>query len=612
FTVQRNAGEGEVSGIKFIFSNETGTETRTENIILKELEPKRFTFHLGMNVSGITKISIAPIFSSNGKESIGNVVASYDVKTGVSFKAQNSSCDPAVNPCGSAVCGTATNGTCGTISCGTCSTGTCNSTGQCVAGCAPATCASLGYNCGTWNNGTCAGTLSCGIYGNGSCQTGFNCVGGSCVAQTSNNCGNGVVDPGEACDGTNVNGYTCATVAAGFVSGTLSCSSDCKRYITTSCVAGDVHTAADCSQAAVQVAITSASDGDTVQVPEGSCTWTSGITINKRIILRGAGKTITVITSNMPNGLINLGLSGSRITQLGVILQNTNGMGIVAEGTNWRVDHSRFQSTSSAGEVEGVICSGSNDHAPVGVVDHNDFENTIVLTIGAVDMLSNPIWAEPLGLGTNNAVYVENNSFTGTMAFLQITDANYGGRYVFRYNIVNDSYIEAHSLQGYHRSTRSWEIYNNTLNQVNHGMWIPMFLRGGTGVVFNNIITGYWSGDGFALDNVRSFTDLSFPPGRCNGISLWDGNAQANGYPCRDQIGRSTDQWLWTDSSPYPPQALDPAYFWNNKKGDGSDIVPFIHNGVNAWIVENRDYYVGTSKPGYIPYTYPHPLTLIN
>ena len=66
--------------------------------------------------------------------------------------------------------------------------------------------------------------------------------------------------------------------------------------------------------------------------------------------------------------------------------------------------------------------------------------------------MANKIWAQPLGLGTNNAMFVEDCFFHFTK-FGNAIDANYGGRYVFRYNIINDAYIEAHSVQGTHRAS---------------------------------------------------------------------------------------------------------------------------------------------------------------
>jgi hypothetical protein len=194
-------------------------------------------------------------------------------------------------------------------------------------------------------------------------------------------------------------------------------------------------------------------------------------------------------------------------------------------------------------------------------------------------------------------------------------DANRGGRYVFRYNVVNNSNTEAHSVQGNHRATRSWEIYNNQFNRaLAGGQWVAMGQRGGTGVIFDNTITGAYT-HAIVFDNVRSFTNLSFPPGPCDGNSSWDGNEVPpnNGWPCRDQFGRSTDEWLF-DQAPFPPQASEPTYLWNNTH-DGQPAEPYIHNCVDTvvpggsctHIQENRDYFLAV-RPGYAPFTYPHPL----
>lgn len=47
-------------------------------------------------------------------------------------------------------------------------------------------------------------------------------------------CGNGIVEPGEDCDGANLNGKTCVTLGLGFIGGTLSCKVDC-TFNTTAC-----------------------------------------------------------------------------------------------------------------------------------------------------------------------------------------------------------------------------------------------------------------------------------------------------------------------------------------------------------------------------------------
>ena len=62
--------------------------------------------------------------------------------------------------------------------------------------------------------------------------------GGSDPVAEIPTCGNGKVETqvGEVCDGTNLNGKTCATIGRGYSGGdTLTCKSDCLDWITTGC-----------------------------------------------------------------------------------------------------------------------------------------------------------------------------------------------------------------------------------------------------------------------------------------------------------------------------------------------------------------------------------------
>ena len=65
------------------------------------------------------------------------------------------------------------------------------------------------------------GTLACGS----NCQ--WNTSGCS-------RCGNGVIDSGEQCDGTNLGSASCASIGGGFSGGTLRCSASC-AYDTSMC-----------------------------------------------------------------------------------------------------------------------------------------------------------------------------------------------------------------------------------------------------------------------------------------------------------------------------------------------------------------------------------------
>ena len=64
-------------------------------------------------------------------------------------------------------------------------------------------------------------------------------------------------------------------------------------------------TAATCNSADVQTAINAAARGDTVVIPNGSCTWTSGVTISgKGIIVQGQTAGGVTITNNAPYGIV--------------------------------------------------------------------------------------------------------------------------------------------------------------------------------------------------------------------------------------------------------------------------------------------------------------------
>ena len=98
-------------------------------------------------------------------------------------------------------------------------------------------------------------------------------------------------------------------------------------------------------------------------------------------------------------------------------------------------------------------------------------------------------------------------------------------------------YLEAHSIQQTNRACRKWEIYENTIAQVNYPVYRSMFIRGGTGVVFNNTVTGAFGERTIALDNSRSATSAGTVFNVCDGHQLWDGNADTTGWPSSIRSG---------------------------------------------------------------------------
>ena len=281
-----------------------------------------------------------------------------------------------------------------------------------------------------------------------------------------------------------------------------------------------VISAASTTQAAVQAAINTASSGDTVAVPAGSSTWSTGVNIpsNKKITLQGLGIGSTTITASSYAGmLVQMNQSGSRVTGFSFV----NGL-IHPDGTGWRIDNCDLANTS--GNVNSqVIMTYSEQGAilPTGLIDHCTFENAKVVVWGIPSSDSevgpeNALWAQDMQLGDANAVYIEDCTFTCQYnSSMECCDSHHGGRVVFRHNIVNDMFIQNHSIQGVERGARSLEIYNNTFAEKNFPgvAWKPIRIRSGTGVIFNNTITGAWSDAGLGIDNERdTVSEWGSPP----------------------------------------------------------------------------------------------------
>jgi hypothetical protein len=380
-------------------------------------------------------------------------------------------------------------------------------------------------------------------------------------------------------------------VLAGFISSAL---------FVTAAQAKTVN-AASCSQSDVQVAINSASSGDTVTVPGGSCTWNSVVSISsaKQIKLDGGGATIT--WGNNGGLSIDPGTTANTlVTGFAFDGSFTNGncpIGI-STSTSPLTETFRFYNNTLDGGNPGApgtfICVNGNGP---GLFDHNSFTTHN----GADEMIhmlglgpDNPSgWTDVVPPGGPNMIFLEDNSFTCTSSTLASAwESYYGARVVGRHNTFNNAQTDAHGGGGI--GTRWWEIYNNTF--VGTGIC----LRAGSGVVFSNS----------NADNIFML--------------------QENGtYPANYQIGRGQNE------------TLDPAYVW----GNGSTPLRLNTTGCappEANMVQlNRDVYVastGTALPGtctvnqgffktdestlykctstntwttyYTPYPYPHPLTI--
>ena len=267
----------------------------------------------------------------------------------------------------------------------------------------------------------------------------------------------------------------------------------------------------------------------------------------------------------------------------------------------FRVDHNKFVSTT--GLVTGIHVTG----ATYGVIDHNTLANTPI----TLEDDGDGSWMRPLNLGGADAVYLEDNTFDFNLAASTLAAHN-GARVVFRYNTTNVGVGTASPCASGTRGTRKVEIYSNTLAATGAGGYVPSLpfgVRSGTGVIFNNFVTGLFSTPAIVVDDERSdataCTGLWAVQPRCDGTGLYDGNsAGLSGYLCRDQIGASTDAGLTT------PQSTDPLYAWSNTSTLSSNpvnIVPGGGPGTALHVRANRDFF-DAPRPDYVSYAYPHRL----
>jgi hypothetical protein len=357
----------------------------------------------------------------------------------------------------------------------------------------------------------------------------------------------------------------------------------------------------------VQAAINSAVNGDTVNIPAGSCTWTSTVSwTNKGIKLIGAGSdpggSVISISTTAIISIVNAGTvqNPSRVSGIRFSWSSYIEKIVEMRGRGWRVDHCYLNNTSGQ-TTYWVYAEGANTDGvtPYGLADHNTLIEGRVYVYGAYSpSVQYEVWSEDSSLGTGNAVYFEDDIFYRVNEGSLFNDGSSAGKWVLRYNtIIGPDTLYGHGAEGEgQRSVRSWEYYGNKFTDVPQPYSPFIRARGGTGVIFNNYITNNFGTYFILFDNPRSIpTDCSGCGawGYCEGNSVVDGNTPGQaGYPCRDQIGRGKDSSLFNPPN-YPSQALDPVYLWSNLRNGGMKTSAEVSGeGTNTIIIQaNRDYY---------------------
>lgn len=365
-------------------------------------------------------------------------------------------------------------------------------------------------------------------------------------------------------------------------------------------------TAASCALADVRAAVGAAGEGHIVQVPAGECSWNASLRLgDKSLTLRGAGSstggtTITyqgkahkLIEIEALDGSLRIDVSGFRL--VGGDADEWNGTHLTLSGpAGWktvRVHHMAFEGAVNwaIGAFAGI--QGTIDHCTFSGREHG------ISLYGQGDA----DWNAPLVLGTNDFLFVEDNTFAcddfnglGGPSSLYLRN---GGRVVFRHNTVRYGAMEmADATRTGQPGANAYEIYNNVF-WSDTTKWTAITLDAGTGTVWGNTVSATYS---FAIagTNYKSADPRALP--LCDGSDPADQNTPGlAGWRCRYQLG---SHGLGASAVGFP------LYLWSNMHGASATGL-VVRVGAD-YVLSGRDYVEGgsTPKPGYTPHPYPRPL----
>jgi hypothetical protein len=328
-----------------------------------------------------------------------------------------------------------------------------------------------------------------------------------------------------------------------------------------------------------------ASDGDTVNFPAGSVTWTAGVTITKRLNLVGATCTLdgddrpTACTSDITMGAntpLGLGTTNSSVSHFKFQSTTVTDEYIEASGTSGvgRIHHNIFQNNIAAinNNRRCVYLPGSEAGGlPVYLIDHNTFYRcrVSIYANGGGKAEGHWTWESAHDMGQFNHPVVEDNSFDYT-GYTQgnCLEIDRGASATFRFNAVAECPVEAHTLSNLNpgsASGRILEVYGNTWSACFGNMGI--FLRGGGGAFFSNTFPAGDCSFPIIVDNsARSAT-----AGQCDGSNALDGNLgsgstyPAAGWPCFNQTGFGIYDGTF-DEATHPGMSKQPVPMFLNRK----------------------------------------------
>jgi hypothetical protein len=386
----------------------------------------------------------------------------------------------------------------------------------------------------------------------------------------------------------------------------------------------------DGSAAGVQAAVNQAKNGDTVIIPAGSYVWRTKVSISgKAIALKGSG-TVTITNQLTTDNLIDVGGSkGGNVEIANLHFKIFN------QGPNYVFTLNCARDTSTPYTILVHDCTFDNSQiynyavrfASNGIVM---WKCTFICNgmLGGISFVvhDDSLWNTPDTMGAadtsglNNS-YVEDCTFyDSTTACLNLDDDS---RVVIRHCTFNNAAVGSHGQETSIYGVRHWEFYNDDFiystsgtgpsgnaYPLNFSYWFQC--RGGTGVITQCQADAIpWGKAQFQL-NVFSINRADSIPCQV-------------AYPAARQTG-----FGWSASSKVPfgnpavtadglGQVSDPIYVWGNS-GTATSAGGYValnqytpddcgnNKQIGEFLKQGRDYFVNVAKPGWKPYTYPHPL----
>ena len=355
-------------------------------------------------------------------------------------------------------------------------------------------------------------------------------------------------------------------------------------------------------------------------------------TIPSTVLVNNSSSTMFSVTED---STIHINLGGFKIangTGTGDAVDFVGGGGAAIVLQNCWIEQTGDISVHSAVN-RGVISNCSFDSSPFSeapiAIDPQPFDTTA---------WSTPSYWGALDTNGQHSLYVETNDFH---AYLLASDNDEGARTVYRYNLFDNAGLGGHGADTGPFGARYFEFYNNTgvFNAYSDGSTFPMnqwyYVRGGTFVVFNNTLPALVSQDYGTKDDLNMTVmnlQRNAGPNPCWG----QGTSGGADYYAPHQVGLGYVTGTGVDglkASTYSAAGYgysstvyvgdsEPGYIWGNSRvplgntgvsdygtGNSGSCTGTLDTSAN-YIEVNRDYFNGsTAKPGYSPYTYPHPLT---